>query len=93
MMVVWLLVWRYTFLCVYITLADWLLVLGPKSGGSKHAFEIVWGPGPPWPPVPMPLDTFIVMSSLAAPSPSHRVRAGAARLSDEQVNHYFASSL
>ena len=48
--------------------------------------KIVWGPGPPWLPVPMPLDTFIVMSSLAAPAPSHRVRAGAARLSDEQVD-------
>ena len=90
MMVVWLLVWRYAFLCVYITLADWLLVLGPKSGGPKHAFE---NSVKAWPLVPMPLDTFIVMSSLAAPAPSHRVRAGAARLSDEQVNHYFASSL
>ena len=30
----------YVFLCVYITLADWLLLLlAPKSGGPKHAFE------------------------------------------------------
>ena len=35
--------WRYVFLSVYIILADWLLVLVPKSGGggggAKHAFE------------------------------------------------------
>ena len=37
---------RYVFLCIYITLADWLLVLAPKSGG-KHAFENSVGAWPP----------------------------------------------
>ena len=35
-MVVWLPVWRYFFVCVYIALADWLV--GPKSGGTKTCF-------------------------------------------------------
>ena len=36
---VWLLVWRYVFLCVYITLAGWLLVLVQKvGGGTKTCF-------------------------------------------------------
>ena len=53
MMVVWLLVWRYVFLCVYITLADWLLVLAQKvgggggGGGQNMLLKIVWGPAPP----------------------------------------------
>ena len=61
MLVVWLLVWRYVFLCVYITLADWLLVFAPKSGGgggggAEHALENSVGVRPLLPPpVPTPM--------------------------------------